>query len=58
MYVHLLVCYLNKLLNARCNDKDNRGYKDNQGYVVECEEQFNTITTQINKVHTAFGGEI
>ena len=24
MYVHLLVCYLNKLQNARCNDKDLR----------------------------------
>jgi len=22
IYVHLLVCYLNKLQNARCNDKD------------------------------------
>jgi len=22
MYVHLLDCYLNKLQNARCNDKD------------------------------------
>ena len=22
MYVRLLVCYLNKLQNARCNDKD------------------------------------
>jgi len=22
MHVHLLVCYLNKLQNARCNDKD------------------------------------
>ena len=22
IYVHLLVCYLNKLQNARCNDKE------------------------------------
>ena len=22
IYVHLLVCYLNKLQNSRCNDKD------------------------------------
>jgi len=22
IYVHLLLCYLNKLQNARCNDKD------------------------------------
>ena len=22
IYMHLLVCYLNKLQNARCNDKD------------------------------------
>jgi len=22
IYVHLLVCYLNELQNARCNDKD------------------------------------
>jgi len=22
IYVHLLVCYLNKLQDARCNDKD------------------------------------
>jgi len=22
IYVHLLVCYLNKLQNAQCNDKD------------------------------------
>ena len=25
IYVHLLVCYLNILQNARCNDKDDHG---------------------------------
>jgi len=24
IYAHLLVCYLNKLQNARCNDKDEK----------------------------------
>ena len=26
IYVHLLVCYLNRLHNARCNDKDSVYY--------------------------------
>ena len=26
IYVHLLVCYWNRLQNARCNDKDNQLY--------------------------------
>jgi hypothetical protein len=30
IYVHLLVCYLNKLQNARCNDKDLMTFFDTQ----------------------------
>jgi len=28
--MHLLVCYLNKLQNARCNDKDVEFYSENK----------------------------
>ena len=40
IYVHLLVCYLNKLQIARCNDKDNSAMFGNS----EWEGKFISLT--------------
>jgi len=49
-YVHLFVCYLNKLQNARCNDKENHNLimrvGKSKGQTLDA--QFNNIQTSLH----------
>jgi len=47
IYVHLLVCYLNKLQNARCNDKDTLHVIFHYSPCLAFESIFHQVDTQV-----------
>ena len=47
MYVHLLVCYLNELKNARCKDKDTEQCVASRGDKIEKHK----VTEEVNSLH-------